>query len=52
MVAAVLRCAEALSVRLQAAVGWSGVPDQPNSFLEELRAHLHRGASAQVLRKP
>jgi hypothetical protein len=52
VVAAVLRCAEALSARLQAAVGGGAGPDQPNSFLEELRAHLHRGASAQVLRTP
>ena len=52
VVAAVLRCAQSLSARLQTAVGGGGGPGQPNSFLEELRAHLHRGASAQVPRTP
>lgn len=64
--ALVLRCAAALSGRLQAALGGSGgrgddataalraggcsggSTDDRGSFLEDLRAHLHRGASAQV----
>ena len=50
--AAILRCAHAVSVRLQSAYGESSETDERSSFLEDLRAHLHRGASAQVLHMP
>lgn len=52
-VVAVLCCAAALSARLQAALaeaagGDAATSNQRSGFLEDLRAHLHRGATAQV----
>lgn len=55
-VAAVLHCAEALSASLQAALseaaGVAAASHQRSSLLEDLRAHLHRGATAQVACSP
>lgn len=51
----VLRCAASLSARLQAALGDAAndaaAAGAPGTFMDDLRAHLHSGATAQVRRQ-